>query len=207
MKAIDEDLKLLQVKAVDLLLIHAPYKAWGEPWSNCSKGPAGKAARQATWRGMEAVVKAGKARSIGVSNYAADSPADHHNYLQDVMDIASIPPAVNQCGFCVGFDDNATTAYCKKHKITYQAYSPLGGPDIGGKPVMDFKEVKAIAAAHGKSAAQVALRWVLQQGHALVTATVDPSYVKEDLDLWSWKLSDSEMRQLNSVRSGAPPAR
>ena len=111
-----------------------------------------------------------------------------------------------QCGFCVGYDDNATTAYCKKHNILYQAYSPLGGPDIGGKAVMALQEVKAIAAAKNKSAAQVALRWVVQQGHALVTATVNPEYVQEDLDIFRWQLTDHEMRVLNSVRSGAPPA-
>ena len=178
--------------------------------------------------------KAGKAKAIGVSNYCVScfdcligqpgvTVVPAVNQVRTLLLLFVLLPLLVlpllpllllltlllQIEMHVGMGDDpeSLVSYCKKHKITYQAYSPLGGPDIGGKPVMDFKEVKAIAAAHGKSAAQVALRWVLQQGHALVTATVDPSYVKEDLDLWSWKLSDSEMRQLNSVRSGAPPAR
>jgi diketogulonate reductase-like aldo/keto reductase len=72
----------------------------------------------------------------------------------------------------VGNLDNATIAFSKQHGITYQAYSPLGGKDIGGISVLDYPQLKVIAANHpGKSTAQVALRWLVQAGHPFVTAT------------------------------------
>lgn len=192
------DLDLLNMSYVDLLLIHAPYQAWGEPYSNCSKGPAGKAARQATWRGMEALVRMGKARAIGVSNYNADE-------LRETLEGASIPPAVNQIGICVGFEDNATIAYATAHGITTQAYSPLGGTPWGGKSVLGNANVKSIAAAHGRSAAEVALRWVVQKGFAFATATDNPQHIAEDLAVFDWELSEHEMAVLNTERSGPPP--
>jgi hypothetical protein len=94
--AIQRDLRLLgrdhpdEITYVDLVLIHAPYHGFGEPYSNCSKGPAGAAARRATWVGMERAVKDGLARAIGVSNFNVE-------YLNEIMQGAAIPPAVNQC--------------------------------------------------------------------------------------------------------------
>ena len=198
-KAGEQDLTLLGMDYVDLLLIHAPYQAWGEPYSNCSKGPAGKAARQATWRGMEALQRAGKARSIGVSNFNSDE-------LSEILEISAVPPALNQAAFCVGFADNATIAFQRQHKIAYQAYSPLGGTDWGGHwSALSVPEVKAIAAAHGRSTAQVALRYVVQQGIPLATATNNPKYQQEDLGIFDFTLSAHEMAVLNSVRAPGPP--
>ena len=192
------DLVLLNESYVDLLLIHAPWQGWGEPYSNCSKGPRGKAARQATWRGMEALQRSGKVRSIGVSNYNLAE-------LAEILEIATIPPAVNQIAVCVGYLDNATIAYSAAHNITTQAYSPLGGAPWGGAPVMRHPELQPIAAAHGKSAAQVALRWIVQQGIPFATATDTPVHVQQDLEVFDWALSEHEMAVLSSVRSGPPP--
>jgi hypothetical protein len=83
----------LGLKQIDLVLIHAPYHGYAEPYSNCSKGPAGAAARQATWRGMEKAVKDGLTRAIGLSNFDVE-------YMSEIMDGAEIPPAVNQVGPC-----------------------------------------------------------------------------------------------------------
>ena len=190
------DLQKLNTSYIDLLLIHAPYQAWGEPYSNCSKGPAGAAARRATWRGMEALVKAGKVRAIGVSNYNTEE-------LKELEGMT--PPAVNQIGICVGFEDNATIAYSKAKGIVTQAYSPLGGTPWGGSSILKNKLIQSIAKDHGKSSAQVALRWIIQQGLIFATATDNPKHIEEDLDVFDWELSEHEMAVLNSVRSGPPP--
>jgi diketogulonate reductase-like aldo/keto reductase len=83
--------RLLGLKQIDLVIIHAPYHGYGEPYSNCSKGPAGAAARRATWRGMEKAVKDGLTRTIGLSNFDVE-------YMNEIMEGAEIPPAVNQVG-------------------------------------------------------------------------------------------------------------
>jgi diketogulonate reductase-like aldo/keto reductase len=138
--AIERDLRQLGLKQIDLVLIHAPYKGYGEPYSNCSKGPAGAAARRATWKGMERAVRAGLTRAIGLSNFDVE-------YMTEIMAGAEIPPAVNQCCLCVGYRQVLEIAYAKKHGITYEAYSPLGGKDIGGTSVLDYPQLKAIAKA------------------------------------------------------------
>ena len=79
----------LGLKQIDLVLIHAPFHGYGEPYSNCSKGPAGAAARRATWKGMERAVKDGLTRAIGLSNFDVE-------YMTEIMAGAEIPPAVNQ---------------------------------------------------------------------------------------------------------------
>jgi diketogulonate reductase-like aldo/keto reductase len=192
--AIQRDLNKLNLSYVDMVLIHAPYKAFGEPYSNCTEGAAGVAARQATWKGMEKAVKDGLTRGIGVSNFNA-------TYLAQILQGAEIPPAVNQCCLSVGNSDNATIEFSKAQGITYQAWSPLGGKDIGGISVLDFPELKAVAANHpGKNTAQVALRWLKQNGHPFVTATGKEEYIKSDLGIFDWELTASEMAQLNSIR-------
>ena len=87
-------------------------------------------------------------------------------------------------------------AFAAAHGVTYEAYSPLGG--LSGVDVLGDADVLAIAAAHGVSAAQVALRWVVQQGVPFVTAATNATYMAEDLDLFGFALSDDEMRTLSA---------
>ena len=95
-------------------------------------------------------------RSIGVSNFNSVQ-------LAEVMATASVPIAANQCSMHIGGHDDDTIAFCKAHAIQYQAYSPLGGDDLGGKSILSYPEVVQVAQAHNITTAQVALRWVLQQ--------------------------------------------
>ncbi len=84
--------------------------------------------------------------------------------------------------------------YCRDNNITYQAYSPLGGLD--GLNILNDTDVKSIASAHSVSAAQVALRWVAQAGAVIVTAAEKEEYMKEDLDIFGFELSDAEFALL-----------
>jgi diketogulonate reductase-like aldo/keto reductase len=179
----DEDLTQLGLEQVDLMLLHWPCKTLEQT--------------VATYKQMEAMLAQNKARAIGVSNFNAD-------FMKRFLasDI-KVKPAVNQCGYSIGAhnrsedgQDDATRSYCQSQGVAYQAYSPLGG--LSGVDVLGDKDVNAIAAAHNASAAQVALRWVAQQGALFVTAGSKAEYLREDLDIYGFELSATEMALLSS---------
>ena len=97
---------------------------------------------------------------------------------------------------CVGFSDNATIAYSRAHGITTQSYSPLGGTQWGGKSVMDLPEVQAFAAQLGKSAAQVALRYILEKNVTIATQSTNAAHLNEDADIFDWRLTAAEVARL-----------
>ena len=157
--AIESDLQQLGLPQVDLVLIHRPTAYPGHP-EQCQNA----AQRAATWQGLEQALKAGKTRAIGVSNF-------NDTELGALLETAKVPPAVNQCQLSVGSHDDATIDFCRAHGITYEAYSPLRGNE------MSQQAVKKIAATHGKSGAQVILRWIVQQGHILATSADNTEYL------------------------------
>ncbi|GAB5367523.1 hypothetical protein AAMO2058_001237800 [Amorphochlora amoebiformis] len=172
---IARDLSLLGVGYIDLMLVHWPCKT--------------KEQSLATYLEIEKMVQQGTARAVGVSNFKSDD-------LEYILNHSTIPPAVNQCQFSIGKHDDVTLQYCKAHNITYQAWSPLGG--LSGVDVLNDPDVKNIANSHGVSAAQVALRWVLQAGSIFVTAALKKEYLQEDLSLFSFELTDDEFDLLAS---------
>jgi len=184
-KAIDDNLSQLKMKSVDVTLIHFP-RCWG----------GGSLA--ATWRALEDAKAAGKTTAIGVSNF---SPKELRKLKETARDW---PPAINQCSLSVGYHDDETIAYCDAHKIVYMGFSPLCGGANGSScrhgGVLSIPEVKQVASAHGVAAAQVALKWIVQQGRPLATAVAREDYAREDLDLWSWgNLTAAEMAKLTAV--------
>merc|ERR1712232_1028130 len=141
------------------------------------------------------------ARAIGISNFDVEA-------IETLIKSGvTVKPSVNQCGYSIGNHDNkrpglgrddATREYCEKHGIAYEAYSPLGG--LSGINILGNAEVKAIAEAHGVSPAQVALRWIAQQGGLVVTAAESTEYLKDDLDIFSFELTDVEMSSLAAIK-------
>lgn len=184
---VEHDLATLQLDYVDLLLLHWPCDTLED--------------NVRTYKVMESYVKAGKARAIGLSNFNAAR-------IEELLPHVSIKPAINQCAFSIAGHasdewgrDDATVAACKRHNITYEAYSPLGGWALGGTSrVLNDPTVKAIAQAHNKSSAQVALRWVVQQGIVAVTASNELAYDLADLALWGFALSAKEMAVLAALK-------
>jgi diketogulonate reductase-like aldo/keto reductase len=192
---LQSNLDQLKVSSVDLVLIHFP----------CSSNGGDHSGGDGTWRALEEFQKAGNTRAIGVSNYkVADLEAL-------TAGGATVTPAVNQCKHSVVSHDDELLAYCRKAGITYQAYSPLCGgyngsscSRGGGANVLTNPSVATVAAAHKKSAAQIGLKWIVQQGIPVTTAVWDLAYMKEDMDLWSWgDLTPAEMAAL-SADSGNP---
>ena len=137
-----------------------------------------------------------------------DSTHSILSHIKFVMSQVQVKPAVNQCGFSImghfgpawGRND-ATVAMCKRHNITYEAYSPLGGWALGGTGrVLKDPTVVAVGKAHNNSSAQVALKWVVQQGIVAVTGSNSRAYDDADLNIWDFELSEHEMQQLSELR-------
>jgi diketogulonate reductase-like aldo/keto reductase len=183
-QCIDANLVQLRVARVNLTLIH---------FDKCFGGSISE-----TWRALEDAKAAGKTGAIGVSNF---SPRDLDKLQSSARDW---PPAINQCSLSIGYHDDATIAYCKAHSIVYMSYSPLCGGANGSScqhgSVLNLPEVQAVASAHSVVPAQVALKWIVQQGYPLATAVARKDYVVEDLDLWSWgNLTEAEMAKLSAI--------
>merc|ERR1711957_315317 len=108
---------------------------------------------------------------------------------------ATVPIAVNQIEYNVFSHDEEIIAFCDANNITVEAYSPLSGAN-GAQSVFADETVKSIAATHNVSAAQVALRWIVQRGHTLAVLTSNAAHQASDADLWSFELADEEMDTL-----------
>ena len=173
--AIREDLNALNTTYVDLMLIHASVGI------DCP----------GTWRALEKYHAAGALRAIGVSNF---KPAA----LRQLMSAARVPIAVNQIDYSVLSHDEETIAFCRAHNITVEAYSPLGGAHSKGS-VFSEPTVVAIASAHGVSAAQVAIRWIVQRGDILTVLSGKAEHQVNDADVFGFQLSDAEMQKLSQL--------
>jgi len=185
---------------VDLMLVHFP-----ATWT----GEGGAAMRQEQWRAMEAWAKLGKARAIGVSHYCA-----HH--LDDVLAIATEPVSLNQVQYHVGMAlQNASYThdmdYMKAKGVVYMSYSSLCGPcpPLDNTALISGDLVTSIGRAHGKTGAQVALRWLVQQGIPVIPKSSSTKHLAEDFALFDFELTPEEMERLRQatspVETGTPP--
>ena len=186
--SLDANLKQLGVEQVDLVLIHWP------PATNKGK-PLDCHAVQEDWRALEDFYKAGKARSIGVSNYCPRA-------LQCLMQKATVTPAVNQVMYHIGMgpDPGGIKTYCDSLGIRLQAYSPLGD---GTLELITGPLVTAIGKAHGVSGAAVSLRWATQHGVPLSTKSTSAKHLAENLGIYSFKLNATEMSVLDQSATPA----
>eukprot|EP00729_Bicosta_minor_P004917 gene4917-10532_t len=141
---------------------------------------------------MERALRQGLTKAIGVSNFGVDL------LKQLIADKrTTIVPAANQCNHAISGGDDGTFDFCKKQGISYSAFSPLEG--LSGKDVFKIPQVIAIGKAHNVSAAQVALKWVVQQNITAVTAASNPVYISEDISLWGFELTAEEMQTLAAI--------
>lgn len=198
----EQDLKELGTDYVDLLLMHYPcLEGWPDPRDACS-AEDGAEERLATWRAMEELLRQGKARHIGVSNF-------HLRHLRRLMAAPGVRvPFANQVEWHLGWHDEDLLAYCRQRGITLQAYSPLGGGGTttghNGGVALDDPVVARIAAEHRRSTAQVALRWSIDKGVAVVTATTQPRHMQSDLEVLDFSLSEGEVAALDALGTVVP---
>jgi diketogulonate reductase-like aldo/keto reductase len=180
---------------VDLMLVHFP-ASWG--------GEGGAKMRVEEWKAMEAWQKTGKARALGVSHYC-------QKHIEDILAIPNtVPIAVNQVMYHVGMgtagiNNTDNKAYMEKQGITYEGFSPLCGPcnktGIGyaDNNLINGTLVSSIGKAHGKSGAQVSLKWQVQAGIPVIPKANNEAFLKENIDLFDWKLTDEEMARLTAA--------
>lgn len=174
--AIDASLKSLGTDYVDLLLLHEPYK----------QGPE-------MYRALEEALAAGKARAIGISNYDA-------RWYADFLTHCEIIPAVNQLECHVFFQKWAFQEELLRHGTVLQAWAPLASGE-GGVPSNTV--LRAIGERYGKTAAQVALRFLVQRGISVIPKSKHHARLKENLALFDFTLSEDEMAAIRVLDRNA----
>ena len=158
------------------------------------------------YRALETLLADGKVRAIGVSNFMVE-------HLRKLLDVATVVPAVNQIECHPYFAQRALQQFDSAHGIATQAWSPIGGitfyRDGNHTSTLDDPVIGAIATAHGKSPAQVMLRWGLQQGRSVIPKSTNPTRIAENIDVFDFQLTDGEMTAIDSLdtdhRGGPEP--
>lgn len=179
LEAFAETMRQLDLDYLDLYLVHWPNPLkYRDRWQEANAG---------TWRAFEELYNAGKIRAIGVSNF-------HPHHLEELQKTASVMPMVNQIRLCPGDTQDAVVDYCRNHNILLEAYSPLGTGAI-----FDVPEMQQLASKHGKTVAQVALRWSLQSGFLPLPKTVTPERIAENAAVFDFELSSEDMQLIDGL--------
>ncbi|AQU87939.1 aldo/keto reductase [Komagataeibacter nataicola] len=185
LRAFEASLERLKMSYIDMYLIH-----WPLP---------GKDLYVESWKAMIRLQKEGRVRSIGVSNFLPE-------HLQRLIDETGVTPAVNQIEMHVDFAQAAQREVDSKLGILTQAWSPLGRGDILKDPTLG-----RVAERHGRTPAQVMLRWVVQTGSVPIPKSAHPERMRANLRVFDFQLTDEDMRDLATLdapshRTGGDPA-
>ncbi len=180
--AIDGSLETMGLDYIDLMLIHSP-----QPWADFRGGDYSEGNREA-WRALEDAYKAGKLRSIGVSNFLRED-------LENILSSAAVAPHVNQLLVHVGNTPSALIAYCESKDILVQAYSPIAHGEILENP-----EIAAIAERYGVTVPQLCIRYTLQLGTQSLPKTGNPDHMRSNAQL-DFVIGEVDMAALKDMDS------
>ena len=172
-KSIDESLRKLQTEYIDLLLIH---QAYGDVFG--------------TWRTMEKAYRAGKVRAIGVSNFQAGRFYDFAHYVE-------LKPMVNQLQCNPMIQQTGIEPVLAETDTRMMAWGPLGGQGVDG--IVQSEMLSGIGAKYGKTAAQVALRWLTQRGIVAIPKSSHRERMEQNFDIFDFSLTLEEMAQIASI--------
>ncbi|XP_068637513.1 non-functional NADPH-dependent codeinone reductase 2-like [Aristolochia californica] len=191
--AIRESLRKLQLEYVDLYLIHFPVRLKEHVLDmTCEKDDILPLDLKSTWEAMEEIHKMGLAKSIGVSNFTCKK-------LTDLLSVAKIPPAVNQVEMHPVCQQKKLRDFCKEKGIHVSAYSPLGAKEWGFDVVLSNPVINEISKAKGKSVAQIALRWGLQQGVSLIPKSFNKGRLAQNFAILDWELTEEELQKIGEI--------
>lgn len=181
LKAFEETLEKLGTDYLDLYLIHWPV--------------SGK--YKDTYRALEKLYEEGKVRAIGVSNF-------HVHHLEDLMEDCTITPMVDQVEFHPHLTQSDLRKFCQDNNIQFEAWSPLKKGRLFEDPTL-----MEIAEAHGKTVAQVMLRWDIQHGVVTIPKSIREKRIVENADVFDFSLTDEEMKRIDGMnkdeRTGSNP--
>lgn len=176
---IDKMLKRMDLKYIDLLLLHHPADHDKE-----------------AYKAMEKAVKEGKVKSIGLSNY-------YEKEFAEIMKIATITPAVVQNETHIYNQGKAEKAYFDKYGTVLEAWYPLGGRDRyghgGTATLFNDSTIQSLAKKYKKSPAQILLRWQLQAGNIAIPGSSNPSHIKENIEIFDFNLSNEDMKKIDAL--------
>lgn len=183
-QAFNDSLERLELDYVDLYLIHWPTPMYDNYVD--------------TYKALETLYKEGRVKAIGVCNFEID-------HLQRLLDECEVVPVLNQIECHPHLAQKELKEFCAKHDIYVEAWSPL----MQGGDVLTNQTVVDIAEAHGKTAAQVVLRWHLQNDTIVIPKSVTPSRIEENFNVFDFSLTDAEQEKItaldNGTRRGAHP--
>ncbi|GAV88841.1 LOW QUALITY PROTEIN: Aldo_ket_red domain-containing protein, partial [Cephalotus follicularis] len=192
-QALDSTLRDLQLDYLDLYLIH-----WPVSMKRGSVGFIPENLTQpdipATWKAMETLYDSGKARAIGVSNFSIKK-------LSDLLDVARVPPAVNQVEQHPVWQQSKLYAFCESKGVHLTGYSPLGSPGTGSIKTQVLKNpvLNMVAKKLGKSPAQVALRWGIQKGNSVLPKSTNEARIKENFDVFDWSIPEDLLAKFSEI--------
>lgn len=175
LRAFDKSLARLGLDYLDLYLIH-----WPKPSQDLYAD---------TWRALVELKRQGRLRSIGVSNFNSE-------HLQRIIDDSGVVPAVNQVELHPRFQQKSLREFHQRHGIATESWSPLGQGQL-----LDDATIQALAQKHGRTPAQVIVRWHLDSGLIVIPKSVTPARIRENFNVFDFKLDADDMRQLAALDS------
>ncbi len=180
--AIDGSLATMGLDHVDLMLIHSP-----QPWNDFRGGDYAEGNREA-WRALEDAHRAGRIRSIGVSNFQQSD-------LENILSGSTVVPHVNQLLVHAGNTPSELLAYCEGEQILVEAYSP-----IGHGAILQNADVRTMAEKYGVSVPQLCIRYTLQLGTVSLPKTANPEHMRSNAEV-DFVISDEDMDALRRLRA------
>jgi methylglyoxal/glyoxal reductase len=172
-EAFERSLSKLGTGYVDLYLIHWPAPGAFLP----------------SWKVLEALYREGRVRAIGVSNF-------HEHHLEELMAVSDVRPVLDQVECHPRLSQVPLVDFCTRHGVAFETWSPLGGE---GGDLMQDPALRAIGARHGKSIAQVVLRWNLQRGLVTIPKSVRRERIRENAAIFDFALSPEDMAAIDAL--------
>ena len=174
LNAFDVSLKKLNLEYIDLYLIHWPEKG----------------SRREIWSALERIKKEGRSLSIGVSNFAP-------KHLNEILINADFNPTVNQIEMSPFLHQQEISSFCKKENIHLTGYCPLARGTRFNNPLLC-----RVAEETNKTAAQVMIRWAIQNGNTVIPKSVRPKRIEENADVFDFELREDQIKILDELEEG-----